>query len=72
MQNKRQMTIETIVTLIHDNITNLFIIWIANSVFNVKLSASLKLWVLAQSINTIFSFSRRWFFNRYMDSISTE
>jgi len=72
MQNKRQMTIETIVTLIHDNITNLFIIWVANSVYNVKLSTSLKLWLLAQSINIIFSFSRRWFFNRYIDNISTK
>jgi hypothetical protein len=61
--------IETIATLIHDNVANLIIIVIAQTQFDISLMTSLKLWFIAQCLNVSFSYSRRMFFHTYNEQI---
>lgn len=65
MQYKRVRILETVVTLIHDNIANAILIIIAAGIFNIPLGTSIKLWILGQSLNSIFSYTRRYLFSKY-------
>tara|TARA_R110000787_G_scaffold222868_6_gene331351 strand:+ start:286 stop:546 length:261 start_codon:yes stop_codon:yes gene_type:complete len=59
--NKRMIKLETIATLIHDNLTNVLIVFIANKM-GVALSLSFSLWAFAQILNVALSYIRRCFF----------
>jgi len=65
MQTTRVRIAETLVTLIHDNISNMILIVIAMNSYNIPLITSIKLWILGQSLNVTFSYTRRYLFSKY-------
>jgi len=65
MQKTKSIIAETIVTLLHDNLSNLIILAIAMSAYKIPLTTSLKLWLIGQSLNITFSYSRRYLFSKY-------
>lgn len=65
LYNKKVVLLETLVTLVHDNFVNFILIIIATQLFNVKLETSLFIWLIGQSLNFIFSFLRRFYFQRF-------
>ena len=70
MQKKKVRMVETFVTLIHDNISNIIIITIAVSIYNIELKASLNLWLIGQLLNITFSYSRRYIFDKYNNTLN--
>jgi hypothetical protein len=69
MKNNKLILLETFVTLIHDNIVNIIIICLAKHVFDITFKTSFSLWLIAQSLNLIFSFIRRFYFDKYQFEI---
>tara|TARA_B100000003_G_C10895790_1_gene357108 strand:+ start:1132 stop:1344 length:213 start_codon:yes stop_codon:yes gene_type:complete len=65
LYHKKVVLLETLVTLVHDNFVNFILIIIATQLFNVKLETSLFIWLIGQSLNFIFSFVRRFYFQRF-------
>ena len=65
LYHKKVVLLETLVTLVHDNFVNFILIIIATQLFNVKLETSLFIWLIGQSLNFIFSFARRFYFQRF-------
>ncbi|HBY67296.1 MAG TPA: hypothetical protein DEG69_05735 [Flavobacteriaceae bacterium] len=65
-KNNKILLIETIVTLIHDNITNIFLAFIAVYYFGIKLKYSLAIWGMGQVMNFTFSYARRWYFQKVL------
>ena len=65
LYHKKVVLLETLVTLVHDNFVNFILIIIATQLFNVKLETSLFIWLIGQSLNFIFSFLRRFYFQRF-------
>ena len=70
MQNKKTLILETLATLLHDNISNVIIIAIAKISYDIELSTSLKLWLIGQFLNISFSFGRRWIFNKHENKLN--
>lgn len=63
--HKKIVFYETLVTLIHDNLCNLILVVIATKFFGFKLKSTLSLWAIGQTLNFLFSYSRRLFFQRF-------
>ena len=62
---RKLILVETLVTLVHDNLTNCLLVLIAIYFFGIKLEATLALWGIGQGINFGFSYARRLIFQRY-------
>tara|TARA_R100000458_G_C8142187_1_gene152916 strand:- start:327 stop:536 length:210 start_codon:yes stop_codon:yes gene_type:complete len=63
-KNNKILLIETIVTLIHDNITNIVLALIAVYYFGIELKYSLAIWGIGQVMNFTFSYARRRYFQK--------
>lgn len=62
MQSKKNSILETLATLVLDNVNNFILVMIATHIFNIQLSATLTLWFIGQSLNILTSYYRRRYF----------
>ena len=64
MQSIKLSIIETITTLLTDNINNLIVFLLAVYVYSVPMSSCLPLFLVGNSLNALTTYARRRMFNR--------